>query len=288
MGGFVSPILTSTGSGNHIDLFSYYTLLNAGILAIALKRSWRPLNLLGFAFTFIIGTAWGMRSYVPDQHYLSTQLFLLLFFAFYVAIALVWARRQSLQLKAYVDATLVFGTPLAAFGLQIALMKGVQFGNAFSALGFGVFYTALALTLWRRRSTNFKLLVESFLAMGIVFGTLAIPFALDGRWTSAAWALEGAGVVWVALRQRQRLTMLFGLLVQACAWISFIGAISGLNEQAAQQSNLWLGFLILAGTAFFMATSFRAQKDADSKEHAFPRAATWFPGVAAVWFMAGA
>ena len=288
VGGFVSPILTSTGSGSHVALFSYYTLLNAGILAIALKRSWRALNLLGFAFTFIIGTAWGMRSYSPEQHYLSTQLFLILFFVFYVAIALIWAMRQSLQLKAYVDATLVFGTPLAAFGLQVALMKGVEFGNAFSALGFGVFYTALALVLWRRRSTNLKMLIESFLALGVVFGTLAIPFALDGRWTSAAWALEGAGVVWVALRQRQRLTMLFGLLVQACAWISFIGAISGLNEQAAQQSNLWLGFLILAGTAFFMATSFRAQKDADGGKHAFPRAATWFLGLAAVWFMAGA
>jgi uncharacterized membrane protein len=288
VGGFVSPILTSTGSGSHVALFSYYSLLNAGILAIALKRSWRALNLLGFAFTFIIGTAWGMRSYVPEQHYLSTQLFLILFFVFYVAIALVWAMRQSLQLKAYVDATLVFGTPLAAFGLQVALMRGVEFGNAFSALGLGVFYTALALALWRHRSAKLKLLVESFLALGVVFGTLAIPFALDGRWTSAAWALEGAGVVWVGLRQRQRLTMLFGLFVQACAWISFIGAISGLNAQAAKQSNLWLGFLILAGTGFFMATTFRAQKDDSGEQHAFPRAATAFLGLAAIWFMAGA
>ncbi len=288
VGGFVSPILTSTGSGSHVALFSYYSLLNAGILAIALKRSWRALNLLGFAFTFIIGTAWGMRSYNPDLHYLSTQLFLILFFVFYVAIALVWALRQSLQLKAYVDATLVFGTPLAAFGLQVSLMQGVEFGNAFSALGFGVFYTGLALALWRRRSTNLKLLIESFLALGIVFGTLALPFALDGRWTSAAWALEGAAVVWVGLRQRQRLTMMFGLLVQAGAWISFMGAVSGLDEQAAKQSNLWLGFLILAGTAFFMATSFRAQKDDNGTDHAFPRAGTWFLGLAAVFFMAGA
>lgn len=288
VGGFASPILTSTGSGNHVALFSYYTLLNAGILAIALKRSWRALNLLGFAFTFGIGTAWGMRSYVPELHYLSTQLFLILFFVFYVAIALIWAKRQALELKAYVDATLVFGTPLAAFGLQVALMQGVQFGNAFSALGFGVFYTALALVLWRGRAGKLKLLVESFLALGIVFGTLAIPFALDGRWTSAAWALEGAGVVWVGLRQRQRLTMLFGLLVQAAAWVSFIGAVSGLDPQAARQSNLWLGFLILAGTAFFMATSFRSQKDEAGSEHAYPRAATWFLGLAAVWFMAGA
>ena len=32
-GGFAAPIMISTGQGNHIALFSYYALLNAGILA---------------------------------------------------------------------------------------------------------------------------------------------------------------------------------------------------------------------------------------------------------------
>jgi uncharacterized membrane protein len=285
-GGFLAPIMTSTGHGSHIALFSYYSLLNAGVLAIALKRTWRALNLLGFAFTFIIGTTWGVLRYSANEHYLSTQLFLILFFLFYVAIALIYAMRRSADQKAYVDATIVFGTALAAFGLQLGLMKEVAFGNAFSALGFGVFYTALAMALWRRRSGNLKLLIESFLALGVVFGTLALPFALDGRWTSAAWALEGAGVAWIGLRQRQRLVFGFGMLVQAGAWISFIGAISGLAPQAAKESNLWLGFLILAATAFFMATTFRAQKDGD--EPAYPSAASWFLAIAALWFMGGA
>ena len=285
-GGFLAPIMTSTGHGSHIGLFSYYSLLNAGILAIALKRTWRSLNLLGFAFTFVIGTAWGVLKYSATEHYLSTQLFLIVFFLFYVAIAVIYAARRSVEQKAYVDATIVFGTALAAFGLQLGLMKHIAFGNAFSALGFGVFYTVLAMLLWRRRAGNLKLLVESFLALGLVFGTLALPFALDGRWTSAAWALEGAGVAWVGLRQRQRLVFGFGMLVQAGAWLSFIGAISGLDQQAAKDSNLWLGFLILAATAFFMATTFRSHKDGD--EQAFPHASSWFLGIAALWFMGGA
>jgi uncharacterized membrane protein len=285
-GGFVSPIMTSTGSGSHIALFSYYALLNAGVLAIALKRTWRALNLLGFAFTFVIGTAWGVLRYSAAEHYLSTQLFLILFFLFYVAIAVVYAMRRTVDDKPYVDATIVFGTALAAFGLQLGLMKHVEFGNAFSALGFGLFYMALSMALWRRRAGNLKLLVESFVALGVVFGTLAIPFALDGRWTSAAWALEGAGVTWVALRQRQRLAFMFGMLVQAGAWISFIGATSGLAPQAAKDSNLWLGFLILAASAFFMATTLRRHKDGE--EQAFPHASSWFLAFAAVWFMAGA
>lgn len=285
-GGFLSPIMTSTGSGSHVALFSYYTLLNAGVLAIALKRTWRALNLLGFAFTFVIGTAWGVLRYSADTDFLSAQLFLILFFLFYVAIAVVYAKRRMVEDKPYVDATIVFGTAMAAFALQLGLMRNFEFGNAFSALVFGLFYMVLSMALWKRRSGNLKLLVESFVALGVVFGTLAIPFALDGRWTSAAWALEGAGVAWIGLRQRQRLAFMFGQLVQAGAWLSFLGSVTGLGPQAAKDSNLWLGFLILAASAFFMATTLR--KHQDDEKQAFPHAASWFLGFAGIWFMAGA
>ncbi len=59
VGGFLAPVLVSTGAGNHVALFSYYLLLNAAILGIAWYRPWRVLNVLGFAFTFGVGTLWG-------------------------------------------------------------------------------------------------------------------------------------------------------------------------------------------------------------------------------------
>jgi len=78
-GGFLAPILASTGQGDHVVLFSYYAILNGGILAIAWFKAWRPLNLLGFLFTFVIGTAWGVLSYEP-RLFASTEPFLILFF----------------------------------------------------------------------------------------------------------------------------------------------------------------------------------------------------------------
>ncbi|MDN2715600.1 DUF2339 domain-containing protein [Janthinobacterium sp. SUN120] len=254
VGGFAVPLLVSTGSGNHIGLFSYYALLNAGVFAIALKRAWRVLNVLSFGFTFVVATTWGLLRYSPE-HYLSTQLFLILFVLFYIGIAIAYCARQAPRLKHYVDGTLVFGTPLAAMGLQYGLVRHFDFGLAFSALLAGLCYTGLAVALWRR--AGFKLLAEAFLALGIVFGTLAIPFALDGRWTSAAWALEGAGIVWVGLRQRQTLAWAFGLLVQGAAWLAFLGAMQGLDTAAALQANIWLGCALLAAAALVMAFNFR-------------------------------
>ena len=78
-GGFLAPILASTGGGSHVMLFSYYALLNLGIVGIAWYRSWRELNLLGFAFTFVIGTLWGAKYYQP-AFFNSVEPFLILFF----------------------------------------------------------------------------------------------------------------------------------------------------------------------------------------------------------------
>jgi len=285
VGGFAAPILASSGQGSHIALFSYYALLNAGILAIALTRSWRALNLLGFVFTFAIGTAWGVLRYEP-QFYASAQSFLALFFLYYVGIAVAYAHLEAPKLKSYVDGTLVFGTPMLAASLQFGLVKGFEFGMAYSALILGLFYGALSLLLQRRRAT-YGLLVDAFTALAVVFGTLAIPMALDGRWTSAAWALEGAGIVWIGLRQRQPLAWGFGLLVQLGAWLSFIGAISGLDKEAAMHSNLWLGFLLLAISACIMAMRFRSHSEQDGNGSLALLGGLFLAGSAA-WLIGGA
>src|SRR5690606_28806511 len=114
--GFLAPIWLSTGSGSHVALFSYYAVLNAAILGIAWVKAWRALNLLGFVFTWGIGIAWGVLAYTPENRD-STQPFLVLFFAFYLLLPILFARRQPMGRRDLVDGCLVFGTPLVAFSL---------------------------------------------------------------------------------------------------------------------------------------------------------------------------
>src|SRR6266852_3809879 len=179
-GGFLAPILASTGHENHVMLFSYYLVLNLGIFAIAFYKAWRLLNLLGLLFTFVIKTLWGVTSYRPEL-FGSTEPFLGAFFLLYVAVPILYARRQAFVLRHYVDGTLVFGVPLVAFGLQTGLVRPFEYGAAWSAFSLGAFYLMLASALWRRTGENLRLLTESFLALGVGFGTLAIPLAFDGR-----------------------------------------------------------------------------------------------------------
>jgi uncharacterized membrane protein len=221
IGGFLAPLLTSSGTGNHVTLFSYYLLLNIGILSVAWFYAWRELNLLGFVFTFGIGAIWGIGSY--EEHFrLTTELFLIVFFLIYFLLSILFSLRKPPNLKGYVDGTLVFGLPLTAFGLQSGLVGNTEFGLAVSAIFLATLYIVTATILWRRHKSTLKLLIEAFLALGIMFATLAVPLATNGHWTTGTWALEGGALFWIGIRQRRLISRLAGLILLVGAAVSLL------------------------------------------------------------------
>ncbi len=54
-GGFLTPLLLSTGTANEVGLFGYIVLLDAGLIAIALRKTqWYVLEPLTFLGTWDI------------------------------------------------------------------------------------------------------------------------------------------------------------------------------------------------------------------------------------------
>lgn len=249
-GGFLAPVLASTGSGSHVALFSYYALLNGGILCIAWYRSWRLLNLIGFVFTFVIGAVWGAQYYRP-AHFATVEPFLLLFVGMFVAAAILFAHRQPPELRGYVDGTLVFGTPLVAFALQSQLVAVYPYGLAWSAVGFGLLYLACAWLVFASLGRPGRLLAEAFLAFSVIFATLAIPLALDGRWTAATWALEGAAMVWIGVRQQRLPARALGILLLFGAGFYFLRDFHQPTTAMPLLNGLFLGGIIISGAALF-------------------------------------
>jgi uncharacterized membrane protein len=284
-GGFLAPILASTGTGNHVALFSYYAVLNAGIFVIAWAKAWRVLNILGFAFTFGVGTLWGAQHYRPEL-FSTTEPFLLLFFVMYLVIPILFARRRAVELKDYVDGTLVFGTPVVAFGLQAAAVRHMEYAAAWSALLFAVVYLGLALALFRRTGQGLRLLVESYIALTVAFATLAIPLAFEGRLTSAAWALEAAAVVWIGVRQARLLARAFGYLLQLAAGGAFLIDIGKGYGATPVLNSFAMGCLFIALGGFFCSAYLERNKGrvrAEEGQLAYVLAA-W----AALWWFGGA
>ncbi|MCW8956747.1 MAG: DUF2339 domain-containing protein, partial [Gammaproteobacteria bacterium] len=252
VGGFLAPLLASSGADNYVGLFSYYLLLNLGILTVGWFKSWRILNLIGFGFTYVIAGYWGVLSYQPEKFW-TTEPFLILFFLTYISVSILYALRQTINLKAYVDASLLFGNPLLAFGYQLALVKDFEYGIAISAFVLGVFYIVLGRVLWQKQGEKLRMMVEACLAIGVVFVTLAIPFALDANWTSAAWAMEAAGILWVGLKQGRKVTPVFAILLQIAAAVMFLDHGFSQAGPVFLANASFIGSLIIAVAGLFSA-----------------------------------
>lgn len=268
LGGFAAPVLASSGSGDHVALFSYLALLNAGIVAIAWFKAWRPLNLIGFVGTFLLACAWAEKHYRPEL-FATTEPFLLLLFVLYVLITFLFARRslaeadesdeeirESVRKVSYVDGTLAFGVPITTFGLQCLLVRPFEYGAAFSALGFGLVYLVLAFALFYRNAARYRLLTETMIALGVIFASLAIPLGLEHGWTSVAWAVEAAGVYWIGIRQEKLHARLFAMLLLLGSAIYFSAGMH-LAPQGPVLSGSVLGSVLLAAAIWWVCRLMR-------------------------------
>ena len=263
LGGFLAPFLASTGSGNYIALFSYYSVLNAAVFAVAWFRAWRSLNLLGFIFTFGVFVLWAVFDY-RDEYLYPAMGFLLLFFLMYSLIGVLYALRQPEHLTGLVDGTMVFGTPVIASGLLMLMLHNYDYGIAGASAGMGFYYIVLARYAWRHVGEDFRLLAEAMLAIGVVFATLAIPYALEGHWSSAAWALEAAGILWVSIRQNRFYAQCFAIVLQVGSGVLFflrniedVGNTAWLNPAFLGGIFIALGAFISARMLYLQAQDFK-------------------------------
>jgi uncharacterized membrane protein len=249
-GGFLTPILVSTGSGNHVALFTYYALLNLGVFAVAWFKTWRVLNVLGFVFTFGIAGLWRALDYQVEDR-LSADFFLILFFLMYVGVSILNSIRDAPNLKGYVSGSLVFGLPVVAFTLHASVVARIEYALAWSALALGAFYLLLGWILYRTRRENFRLLVEAFAALGVIFASLAIPLAFDTRTTAAMWAVEGAGLLWLGVRQGRKLARAFGMLLQVGAGVGYLIGLDSLAATRPILNSAYLGAVMLGVSGVF-------------------------------------
>ncbi len=102
IGGFLTPMLLSTGTDNQIALMAYMTILNLALLWVAFYKKWDLLNYLGFVFTYVLFTAWVAEHYRVYKFW-PTILFLNTFYAIYnvVPFAYQFLRTKAGKLRAF-------------------------------------------------------------------------------------------------------------------------------------------------------------------------------------------
>jgi uncharacterized membrane protein len=87
-GGYITPILLSTGEDHPWFLFAYVLVLNGGSLALVRSRQWRILDVLSVAATIIIFWSW-FSSHLQPEKRLPATAFILLSYALFAEASLL-------------------------------------------------------------------------------------------------------------------------------------------------------------------------------------------------------
>lgn len=199
LGGFLTPVLLSTGQDNVIGLMGYLAVLNAGVLAVAFRRNWLPLFKLGFAATYLLYAIWHLFHYHPEKFW-PAFLFLHLFFLIYAAVPFACELNQ-LDSSEPRPRHLAVTNCLVAFAFAYVLIRS-RFPTEWSAL-VALVYATLFLaqaTVFLHRERADQPFFTVCAALGGLFITVAVPLALTGQYITLGWALLAAAGCWASRR----------------------------------------------------------------------------------------
>src|SRR5260370_5049865 len=201
IGGFLSPVLVSTGKNEEIVLFTYVAILDMGVLALAVLKPWRRLLWGSFIGTIILYAGWGEQYYSFSQRTI-TVLFTAIFAAIFAAIPLVTPYYRSSKFPGpSITLTLLPFFNAAGFFLALYRMSEDEKTNlTWFALGLAAVYLALSNVFMRRfaEKDTRKVVALLHVAIAIAFITIAIPLRLNAHWITIGWLIESAVPVWIS------------------------------------------------------------------------------------------
>ena len=97
-GGFLTPVLINTGQDNPFGLFGYIALLDVGLLAVAMRKRWDFLALMGVVGTILMQIAWVSEFFQRERYFAGNKVLVALAVFFgasaLFAAAWTWAHRR--------------------------------------------------------------------------------------------------------------------------------------------------------------------------------------------------
>ena len=198
VGAYAVPFLLSNNSGNIGILFSYVAIINLGILFISLKKYWKALYYVSFAFTWLTYMVWRIFSYTSQEDFQLALVFLTLFFLIFYATFLGYKLIKSEKFKVS-DVFMLLLNSFIFYGLGYSLLEENETGKnllGLFTLANGLIHFGVTSLIYKKNLGDKNLF---YLAAGLVltFITIAIPVQLDGNWVTLLWVAEAVLLFWI-------------------------------------------------------------------------------------------
>jgi uncharacterized membrane protein len=260
IGGYITPILLSTGEDHPWFLFTYTLILNVGVLALVRTKDWKPLEILGVAATFILYWGWFADKYVDSKRLVAT-FFALVFYALFSEVTL-WPLFAVSQISAAFAIGAIWKQQVGVFFfLELAIVLGGLFvaDRKRSATILSVTFAAFpaVYTLWYADLTR-------PVPIGALFVGLTFAFLVFFVWN-----------FWWFLVQRQA-PRVPDMVVLALNGAGYFGACYSLLNT---DYHAWLGLLAVAVAGVHLAFGMELWRRRVA-EHTDPRPVLLSLGVA--------
>lgn len=222
IGGFAVPFMVSTGSDNYIVLFSYITILNVGILAIAYHKKWGLINLQAYVFTVFLFSAWLVTNIGnEDAPYQGALAFAFTFYFVFLLMNIINNVRRktpfsNMELSILVSNTFLF----YAAGMVILENSTPEYKGMFTLL-LGVFNFCFSWLLYKKLDMDQRA-IYILIGLTLTFVTLAIPIQFEGNYITLFWAAEAVLLLWLAQRSKIESFRFGSVIVHALMLISLV------------------------------------------------------------------
>ncbi len=231
LGGFLTPMLLSTGENHLVMLSLYMIILNIGVLGVSWFTKWTKLNYLAFVGTLILFSGW-MSAYYwrdPDNQLTLTFFFLTIFFLIFLTNSILHHLTRK-EPSAVSDLVLLALNAMWYFGVCYRILEPQHHDFlGFFALLLAVLYFAVAYVAYSSNKHD-RTLNLTLPGIAVVFLSIAIPLQLTEYWISIAWLVESVVLVYVGLMIKEKPIQVFGWIVLLLGMISMMSEVGHIRN----------------------------------------------------------
>jgi uncharacterized membrane protein len=137
LGGFATPFMVSTGSGNYKILFIYITILDIGMLILAYYKKWNIVNVISYIFTILLFGGWLTREFIETEEppFVHALIFATIFYLIFFVMNIINNLTTGKKFKALEISILLSNTFLYyAAGMIIIHELNTEYKGLFTAL----------------------------------------------------------------------------------------------------------------------------------------------------------
>lgn len=222
IGGFAVPFMVSTGEGNYVVLFTYISILNVGILALAYYKKWNLVNILSYIFTILLYGGWLSQELQAEKpHYPGALIFGFVFYFIFILMNIINNIRTKGEFS-IAQLTILASNTFLFYAAGMAIL------DSYHPELRGLFTTIIALLnlvyawfLYKKFGLD-KKAVYLLIGLTLTFITLAIPIQFEGNYITLFWAAEAVLLLWLSQKSKISSYRFGSVIVHALMIISLI------------------------------------------------------------------